>query len=82
MRIIPDQIREWVPGKYSVLGTDGYGRSDSRRALRQHFEVNRDNVVLAALKVLADEGKLATSVVSDAVTKLNIDPDKPNPVTC
>jgi pyruvate dehydrogenase E1 component len=82
MRIIPDQIREWVPGNYRVLGTDGYGRSDSRRALRQHFEVNRDNVVLAALKVLADEGKLATSVVSDAVTKLNIDPDKPNPVTC
>jgi len=80
MRIVADQIREWVPGTYSVLGTDGFGRSDSRAALREHFEVNRDNIVVAALKVLADEGKIEASVVSGAIEKLNIDPDKPNPV--
>ncbi|MDG1462505.1 MAG: pyruvate dehydrogenase (acetyl-transferring), homodimeric type, partial [Gammaproteobacteria bacterium] len=81
MRIVADQIREWIPGHYSVLGTDGFGRSDSRAALREHFEVNRDNIVLAALKALADEGKINVSVVSSAITKLNIDSDKPNPVT-
>ena len=58
MRSVPDQIRQWVPGRYLVLGTDGFGRSDSRRALRQHFEVNRDNIIVAALKALADEGRI------------------------
>ncbi len=81
MRLVADQIREWIPGHYSVLGTDGFGRSDSRAALRDHFEVNRDNIVLAALKSLADEGKIEVSVVSTAITTLNIDSDKPNPVT-
>jgi len=82
MRLVPDQIREWIPGRYSVLGTDGFGRSDGRAALRQHFEVNRDNIVLAALKALADEKKIAMSVVSEALAKMNIDSEKPNPVTC
>jgi pyruvate dehydrogenase E1 component len=81
MRLVADQIREWIPGHYSVLGTDGFGRSDSRAALRDHFEVNRDNIVLASLKALADEGKIEVSVVSAAITTLNIDSDKPNPVT-
>ena len=82
MRIVADQIREWVPGRYSVLGTDGFGRSDGRAALRRHFEVNRDNVVLAALKALADEKKIAMTVVTEAMAKMNIDSEKPNPVTC
>ena len=56
MRIVPDQIRPWVPGRYAVLGTDGYGRSDSRAALRDFFEVDRRYVVVAALKALADDG--------------------------
>ena len=58
MRIVPDQIRPWIPGRYAVLGTDGFGRSDSRAALRDHFEVDRRHVVLAALKALADDGAL------------------------
>jgi len=82
MRLVPDQIREWVPGHYAVLGTDGFGRSDGRRALREFFEVNAANIVLATLNALADDGKIEQSVVAEAITKLGIDPDKPNPVTC
>jgi pyruvate dehydrogenase E1 component len=81
MRIVADQIRPWVPGRYHVLGTDGYGRSDSRAALRDHFEVDRRYVVLAALKALADEGSLDTAVLRKAVDTLKIATDRPNPVT-
>ena len=81
MRIVPDQIRQWVPGRYHVLGTDGFGRSDSRAALRGFFEVDHRYIVLAALKALADEGKLDVATVASAIEKLGIDPDKPNPVT-
>jgi pyruvate dehydrogenase E1 component len=82
MRIVADQIRSWVPGHYVVLGTDGYGRSDSRRALRDFFEVNARHIVLAALKALKDEGELEAADVEAAIEKLDIDIDKPNPVTC
>jgi len=82
MRAVPDQVREWVPARFRVLGTDGYGRSDSRRALRAHFEVNRDNIVVAALKTLADDGRLTTDVVAQEIATLGLDPDKPNPVKC
>ena len=81
MRIVPDQIREWVPGRYHVLGTDGYGRSDARAALRDFFEVDRRWVALAALKALADEGRLDVSTVRSAIERFGIDPGKPNPVT-
>jgi pyruvate dehydrogenase E1 component len=81
MKIVPDQIRQWVPGRFVVLGTDGYGRSDSRAQLRKHFEVDRYHVVIAALKALADEGKLDMATVKGAMKKFNIDPDKPSPVT-
>jgi pyruvate dehydrogenase E1 component len=81
MRMVPDQIRQWVPGQYRVLGTDGYGRSDSRAALRGFFEVDHRYVVLATLKALADEGKLDRNTVSSAIEKFGIDPEKPNPVT-
>ncbi len=81
MRIVPDQIRQWVPGRFVVLGTDGFGRSDSRAALREFFEVNSSNIVLAALKALADDDKLDRETVQSAVVALEIDPDKPNPVT-
>ncbi len=81
MRIVPDQIRPWVPGRFSVLGTDGFGRSDSRAALRDHFEVDRRHVVLGALKALADDGALDVATVREAMVKLSIDPDRPNPVT-
>jgi pyruvate dehydrogenase E1 component len=81
MRTVPDQIREWVPGRYHVLGTDGYGRSDSRAALRGFFEVDRRWVVLAALKALADAGQLDVATVASAIERFGIDTDKPNPVT-
>jgi pyruvate dehydrogenase E1 component len=81
MKIVPDQIRQWVPGRFIVLGTDGYGRSDSRAQLRKHFEVDRHHVVVTSLKALADEGKLDMATVKSAMKKYSIDPDKPNPVT-
>ncbi len=80
MRIVPDQIREWVPGQLVTLGTDGFGRSDSRSALRRHFEVNRDNIIVASLKALADEGRIETQLVAEAIKTFELDPDKPNPV--
>jgi pyruvate dehydrogenase E1 component len=70
-----------VPGRYHVLGTDGYGRSDSRAALRGFFEVDRRYVALAALKSLADEGMLDMATVVSAMQRFGLDPDKPNPVT-
>jgi pyruvate dehydrogenase E1 component len=81
MRTVPDQIRQWVPGRYHVLGTDGYGRSDSRAALRGFFEVDRRYIALAALKSLADEGMLDMATVVSAIQRFGLDPDKPNPVT-
>ncbi len=79
VRAVPDQIREWMPGRYVSLGTDGFGRSDARAALRQHFEVDRNYITIAALKALADEGKLDASVVSGAMDKLGISAEKPVP---
>ena len=79
MRSVPDQIREWVGGRYVSLGTDGYGRSDSRAALRRHFEVDRNYITLAALKALADEGQVDGATVAKAIKALGIDPAKPVP---
>jgi pyruvate dehydrogenase E1 component len=75
-----DQIREWVPGKYVVLGTDGFGRSDTRAQLRKHFEVNAVNVVVASLKALADEGQIDAKKVAEAIAKYGIDAEKTNPL--
>jgi len=79
MRVIPDQIRQWVGNRYVALGTDGYGRSDSRAALRKHFEVDRNYITVAALKSLADDGKIDKKTVVDAMQKLGVDPSKPVP---
>jgi pyruvate dehydrogenase E1 component len=80
IRNYADQIRKWVPGRYEVLGTDGFGRSDTRAQLRKHFEVNAVNVAVAALKMLAEEGQLDAAKVSDAIKKYGLDADKPNPL--
>ncbi len=80
IRLYAEQIRAYVPGKYVVLGTDGFGRSDTREALRQHFEVNRYWVTIAALKALADEGKVDRDKVAAALVKYGIDVNKPNPL--
>jgi pyruvate dehydrogenase E1 component len=81
MKTVADLIRQWVPGHYAVLGTDGYGRSDSRAELRRFFEVDRHYVVIAALNALADEGKLDKKTVRQAMEAFGIDPEKPNPLT-
>jgi pyruvate dehydrogenase E1 component len=82
VRSFADQIRQFVPGgSYRVLGTDGYGRSDTRRNLRRFFEVDRHYVVVAALTSLAAEGKVPASAVTDALRKYDIDPDAPAPWT-
>ncbi|MGB0098212.1 MAG: pyruvate dehydrogenase (acetyl-transferring), homodimeric type [Solirubrobacteraceae bacterium] len=79
IRSFADQIRQWVPGRYRVLGTDGYGRSDFRRALRKFFEVGRNYVTVAALKELADLGQIEASRVQEAIERFEIDPEAPIP---
>ncbi len=81
MKINADQIQRWVPGRFVPLGTDGYGRSDARAALRQHFEVDKRFVAVTALKALADDGVLDQKTVTEAIEKYGIDPDRPDPVT-
>jgi pyruvate dehydrogenase E1 component len=75
MRAFADQIRQWVPGSYHVLGTDGYGRSDSRRALRDFFEIDRRYVAVAALRGM-DPAR-----AQEAIKKYDIDPDAPMPTS-
>ena len=77
VRNYADQIRAYVPGRYTVLGTDGFGRSDSRESLRKFFEVDRYHVALAALSALAQEGKIDTARVAEAITRYGIDSNKP-----
>ncbi|MDE2196502.1 MAG: pyruvate dehydrogenase (acetyl-transferring), homodimeric type [Gammaproteobacteria bacterium] len=81
VKLFPDQVREFVPRRFVVLGTDGFGRSDTRKGLRHFFEVDRRYVVVAALKALADDGQLDKKKVGEAIRKYGINPEKPNPVT-
>ncbi len=83
VKTFADQIREFMPRgrNFRVLGTDGFGRSDTRERLRYHFEVDRHWVVVAALKSLADEGAIKAQLVADAIKKYGIDSAKPNPLT-
>jgi pyruvate dehydrogenase E1 component len=81
LRAVPDQIRQWVPSRYRTLGTDGFGRSDSRRALRRFFEVDRHYVAVAALKELADQGAVDRKLVAQAIAKYELDPEAPMPTT-
>ncbi|MDO6706467.1 pyruvate dehydrogenase (acetyl-transferring), homodimeric type [Photobacterium sp. 1_MG-2023] len=81
MKNYADQVRAFIPAEsYKVLGTDGFGRSDSRENLRRHFEVNAGYVVVAALNELAKRGDVEKSVVAEAIKKFNIDADKINPL--
>ena len=79
VKMVSEQIGPYVPGPYYTLGTDGFGRSDTRENLRCFFEVDRYYIVLTALRALALDGKLEMSVVQDAMAKYNLDPEKPNP---
>jgi pyruvate dehydrogenase E1 component len=81
VRAFAEQIRPFVPGRYKVLGTDGFGRSDTREKLRHFFEVDRHWVTVATLQALAEEEKLDRARVAEAIKKYGIDPAKPNPLT-
>ncbi len=81
VRSVPDQIRAWVPGRYAVLGTDGFGRSDSRERLRAFFEVDRASIVVAALDALAAEGAIERQRAAEALSRYEIDTERPAPWT-
>jgi pyruvate dehydrogenase E1 component len=83
MRLFSDQIRPYIPEgrRFITLGTDGFGRSDTRAKLREFFEVDRRYVVVAALRALADDGVIKASVVQDAIKKYGIDPSRPSPMS-
>ena len=80
VKLFADQIRAYVPQSYTVLGTDGYGRSDSREALRKHFEVDRYYIAVAALSALVEEGSISAKTINSAIKKYGIDPEKNNPL--
>ena len=80
MKIYADQIRPYVKPKYVVLGTDGFGRSDTRQQLRKYFEIDACYIAMAAIHALVEDGSLDKSVVNTAIKKYNIDPEKPDPV--
>jgi pyruvate dehydrogenase E1 component len=81
VKAVPAAIAQWIPGPYSVLGTDGFGRSESRAALRDFFEVDAKHIVLAALTAMVNEGKVEAKLLKKAAKELEIRPDKPNPLT-
>jgi pyruvate dehydrogenase E1 component len=80
VKAVADGVRAYVPARYKVLGTDGFGRSDYRRRLRSFFEVDRCHVAVAALKALADDQMLPARRVAEAIARYNIDPERPSPV--
>ncbi|MCK5619027.1 MAG: pyruvate dehydrogenase (acetyl-transferring), homodimeric type, partial [Candidatus Krumholzibacteria bacterium] len=80
VKALPASISKWVPGGIEFLGTDGFGRSDSREALRDFFEVDARYIVLAGLNALSKEGTLESSLVKKAISDLEIDPGKKNPL--
>ena len=80
MKIVPDFIRPWVPGLYVTLGTDGYGRSDTRERLRRHFEVDAESIAVAALHALCREGRLPAAEAARGIRDLGVDPEAPDPL--
>jgi pyruvate dehydrogenase E1 component len=80
VKAVPDMVSRWVPRRFVPLGTDGYGRSDTRAALRRHFETDAAHVVVAVLSALAADGKAKQSEVAKAIARYGIDPDAPDPL--
>jgi pyruvate dehydrogenase E1 component len=81
LRAVPDQVARWVPRRFVSLGTDGFGRSDTRAALRRFFEIDAAHVVVAVLSALAETGDAKTDEVADAIARYGIDPDSADPWT-
>src|SRR2546425_1053101 len=80
MKIVPDQIAPWVPGGLTTLGTDGYGRSDTRERLRRFFEVDAELTVIATLHTLSRKGTVDKKLVAQAIKDLQVDPEKAHPI--
>ena len=80
MKSVPDQIAPYVPKRFVSLGTDGFGRSDTREALRRFFEIDAAHIEIAVLSALAADGVIDASVVASAISDNGIDPDAPNPL--
>jgi len=76
---VPDQVARWVPGHFTPLGTDGFGRSDTREQLRRHFETDAPHVVVAVIDALARAGEVKQEAVADAIVRYDIDADAPDP---
>jgi pyruvate dehydrogenase E1 component len=81
IKLVPDQIAPWVPGGLSSLGTDGFGRSDTRENLRRFFEIDAESTVIATLYSLAKKGEIEMKVVAQAIKDLKVDPEKVYPFT-
>ncbi len=79
MKMVPDQIAPWIPGGLTTLGTDGFGRSDTRTRLRRYFEIDTESVVIATLYALAEKGQVKKQAVEKAIKELGVDPEKPYP---
>jgi len=79
LKLVPDQIAPWVPGGLTTLGTDGFGRSDTRERLRRFFEVDAESTVIATLHALSQQGQLDKAVVAKAIKDLGVDPEKAHP---
>jgi pyruvate dehydrogenase E1 component len=81
IKLVPDQIAPWVPGGLATLGTDGFGRSDTRENLRRFFEIDAESTVIATLYSLAKKGEIEMTVVGQAIKDLKVDPEKAYPFT-
>jgi pyruvate dehydrogenase E1 component len=80
MKAVPDQVARWVPGQFTPLGTDGFGRSDTREALRRFFEIDAGHIVVAVMAALARGGAVEPPLVQDAIKRFDIDPDLADPL--
>jgi pyruvate dehydrogenase E1 component len=79
LKAVPDMVSRWVPRRFTPLGTDGFGRSDTREALRRFFEVDAEHIVVATLSALAADGRVTPGVVTRAVQEFGINPEAPEP---
>ena len=79
MKAVPDMVSRWIPNPFTPLGTDGFGRSDTRQALRRFFEVDAEHIVVATLAALAREGRVPSGIVDQAVQEFGLDPEGAEP---
>src|SRR5690606_12529901 len=81
MKALPDLIREWIPGRLTSMGTEGYGMSDTREELRRHFEIDCEMITIGVLDALRKEGNVSAKVLAQAIDELGVDPEKIEPLS-